>query len=136
VERIRIERERGDERRMARVLERVLSWHGALVRLAAPVDDAEQLRSRLELLAATVELDVLTGGWFGARVEALGVVREPSPPTPSPAPPADTPANGSERREPASGPSLDALRLSARPSEPCLPMHVTGSPTFRGASMR
>jgi hypothetical protein len=136
VDRLRIERERGVERRMARVLDRVLAWHGAVVRLAAPHDDAEELRSRLELEAATVELDVLTGGWFGARVEALGVVRELPPVAPSPAPPADTPAEGSERRERAPVPSLDALRLSARPSEPCLPMHETGSPTFRGASMR
>jgi hypothetical protein len=137
VERLRIERERAAERRTARVLDRVLAWHAALVRLAAPGDDAERTRDRLELDAAVVELDVLTDGWFGARPETRAV-RWALPPSGTPAPPPAPapPASERERRGPAPATCLDALRLSARPSEPCLPMHETASPTFSGASMR
>jgi hypothetical protein len=123
VERLRLERERVGERRLARVLERVLAWHVALVRLSTAVDATERARFLLELEAASVELDVLTAGWFGARVEALGVL--PS------APPA-----ASERAPAAEASRLDPSGLSAKPSPSCLPTHETDSRTFKGASMR
>jgi hypothetical protein len=123
VERLRLERERAWERRIARVLERVLAWHAALVRLSTAVDETEQTRWLLELEGATVELDVLTAGWFGARVEALGVL-----PT--------TPPAVSERAPAAEAARLEPPGLSAKPPGSCLPTHETGSRTFKGVSMR
>lgn len=135
VERVRIERERNAERRIARVLERVLAWHSALVRLASLEEGAERIRLTLELEAAAVELDVLTGGWFGARVEVLGAAFSP-PGSQAPPVPSAPPVTAQKPAETTRVPRLDPLRLSARPCEPCLPMHVTGSPTFKGASTR
>jgi hypothetical protein len=84
VDRLRLERERNLERRATRVLERLLAWHAAVVRLASGVEDIDLERVSLELDAAAVELDVLTDGWFQARVARLGVLpdrtRAPSPP--------------------------------------------------------
>jgi hypothetical protein len=135
VERLRLEWERAGERRNARVLERVLAWHAALVRLSAAADETEGARFALELEAAAVELDVLTNGWFGARPEVLGVSSargRAAPEAPSPG----EPRGGGERGEPRSPPRLVAHCLSAKPPEPCLPMHEMGSRTFKGASMR
>lgn len=133
VERLRLERERGAERRVARVLDRVLAWYAALTRLADPGEDVEHARLVLELDAAALELDVLTDGWFGARVESLGV-RAPSF-APAAAASTGPPVDAAEPPDPG-GPRLDALRLSARSCEPCLPMHETDSRTFKGASTR
>lgn len=106
VERLRVERERNGERRMARVLELVLAWHEALARLTLGEEAPERARYELALDAAAVELDVLTNGWFGSRVRKLGVL----PATPAAAPTSALPA---ERREVPPSPSLDAPRLSA-----------------------
>jgi len=116
VERLRLERERAVERLTARVLERLFAWHLASSRLAE-ADDDQRLRLELERLAAEAELDVLTGGWFGARLVELGLAgpgaRSDSPPR-----------------------ALDRERLSARSASPCLPKHETGSPTSCGALTR
>jgi len=116
VERLRLERERAGERLTARVLDRLFAWHLASSRLAE-ADDEQRLRLELERLAAEVELDVLTGGWFGARLAELGLgkgaARSDSPPR-----------------------ALDRDRLSARSASPCLPKHETGSPTSCGALTR
>jgi len=117
VERLRIERERAAERLTARVLERLFAWHLATSRVAE-ADDDQRLRLELERLAAEVELDVLTGGWFGARLAELGL-------------------GGGARVESDTPPrALDPGRLSARSASPCLPKHETGSRTSCGALMR
>jgi hypothetical protein len=137
VERLRLERERASERRIARVLDRVLAWHAALVRLSTAPDEAEATRWSLELEAAAVELDVLTKGWFGARAEVLAVSPERTPVVPAvSSPPAVPRGPAGERRELDSPASLVALCLSAKPLGPCLRTHEMGSLTFKGASMR
>lgn len=117
VERLRLERERAAERLTARVLERLFAWHLATSRLAE-ADDDQRLRLDLERLAAEVELDVLTGGWFGARLAELGL------------------GAGAPLRSDAPPRALDPGRLSARSASPCLPKHETGSPTSCGALTR
>jgi hypothetical protein len=136
VERLRLERERAWERRIARVLDRVLAWHAALVRLSTAADDTEALRWSLEAESAAVELDVLTNGWFGSRAEVLGVSSAQA--LALPAAPSPKKREGAARghREPPSPRRLVALCLSARPPESCLPTHEMDSPTFKGASMR
>jgi hypothetical protein len=133
VERLRVERERSGERRVARVLERLLAWHGALVRLSSAADEAESPRWWLELDAAAVELDVLTNGWFGERVERLELVpsgaRESraSPPEGRPSRQIPVPARATGEPTPAPRRSLlnppgHACRCTERahgPSEAC-----------------
>jgi hypothetical protein len=84
VERLRIERERGSERRQARVTARVLAWHRAVSRERSAASAEERGRAELLRVEAEVELDVLTGGWFGPRVAAArpwnGVTRGRSRP--------------------------------------------------------
>jgi hypothetical protein len=117
VERLRIERERNAERRVARVLERLLAWHAALVRLETATEEDDRARIDLERVAAVVELDVLTDGWFGPRAKAFGPRRDGQPSAPPDA-------------------RLDPPGVSATPCSSCLPMHETGSRTSKGASMR
>jgi hypothetical protein len=66
IERLELEREKSVERLSEHVVERLFDWHRALSELAAP-DAGARRRGLLELerLEAEVELDVLTGGWFG-----------------------------------------------------------------------
>jgi hypothetical protein len=72
VERLRVARAAVDARRVTRVLSALGRWQKALL-IAA--DEAENPRDRLlaELSAveAEVELDVLTDGWFSARIRRL-----------------------------------------------------------------
>ncbi len=91
IERLRIERERGTARTAALVVTRVLDWYRALT-LSRDAELEPEARRKLELdaLEAEVELDVLTGGWFGQRA-ARERDREP-PPAPPPAPKAPEPA--------------------------------------------
>lgn len=77
LERLELERERNAEKLKERVLERLFDWHRALSRLPRePSDSEERGRYELERLEAEVELDVLTGGWFG---EAARRFSEPRP---------------------------------------------------------
>lgn len=68
VERLRLERERGAARTAAHVLARLLDWHRSLslARGSELKPEAAQ-KLALDALAAEVELDVLTAGWFGER---------------------------------------------------------------------
>jgi hypothetical protein len=136
VERLRLERERAGERRSTRVLERVLAWHAACERLAAADEATDVARWSIELEAAVVELDVLTNGWFGTRLETLEMSSARPPDAPSAPRSLVTEPGAAERREPGSVPRLEAPCLSAKPPGPCLPMHEMGSRTFKGASMR
>jgi hypothetical protein len=66
VERLALEREKNAERLSQRVLARLFDWHRALSELAAAsVPPKRRGLAELERLEAEVELDVLTGGWFG-----------------------------------------------------------------------
>ncbi len=66
IERLELERERSVERLSERVVERLFDWHRAFSRLASAEPGSKaQGRFELERLEAEVELDVLTGGWFG-----------------------------------------------------------------------
>lgn len=86
LERLRIERERASARTAALVVERVLAWHRAFT-LSRDTELTPEVRQKLafEALEAEVELDVLTGAWFGERTARY---REPPP---APAPPATEP---------------------------------------------
>jgi hypothetical protein len=69
IERLRIERERADERLVERVLALVFAWERAGRRLLAPDTEAEARdRAELERFEAEAALDVLTGGWFAAEI--------------------------------------------------------------------
>jgi hypothetical protein len=126
VERLRLERARSAERRAARVVERLLAWHGAASRLASPereaLESAEVERLVRERLDAEIELDVLTGGWFRAELGRLTNRAAQSRRTGTEPP---------RRKAPGGAPAL-----SATSSGPCLPKHETASPTFCGASTR
>jgi hypothetical protein len=68
IERLRIERERGAARTAAHVLARLLDWHRALSLAGdTALSPAAAQKLALDALEAEVELDVLTGGWFGER---------------------------------------------------------------------
>ena len=68
IERLRIERERNAARTAAHVLARLLDWHRALSLARDPALTPEATHKlALDALEAEVELDVLTGGWFGER---------------------------------------------------------------------
>jgi hypothetical protein len=66
VERLELEREKSVARLSERVVERLFDWHRAFSR-AENAEPGSKARGRFELerLEAEVELDVLTGGWFG-----------------------------------------------------------------------
>lgn len=90
VERLRLERERNAARTAAHVLARLLDWHRALslARDAALAPEAAQ-KLVLDAVEAEVELDVLTGGWFGER--AAPYHRPPAAAAPLPQKAPDTP---------------------------------------------
>lgn len=90
VERVRIERERTSARTAAHVVERVLRWHRALT-LSRDAELSPEVRQKLALdaLDAEVELDVLTGAWFGERTARYHEPALPDEPRSGPkAPPA------------------------------------------------
>ena len=133
VERLRIERERGSERRQARVTARVLAWHRAVSRELGAADAEERGRAALRRVEAEVELDVLTDGWFSGRVARLRLGarpverRDPAPPSPA----APKPASKTFRSERGGAlVRLDAPAVSATSAESCLPTLATGSKTF------
>jgi hypothetical protein len=72
VERLVLEREKSVEKLSERVVERLFDWHRAFSR-AANAEPGSKAHGRFELerLEAEVELDVLTGGWFGEVVRRL-----------------------------------------------------------------
>jgi hypothetical protein len=74
IERLVLERERNAERLSERVLERLFDWHRALSGLAR-ADSKARGKLELERLEAEVELDVLTGGWFGEIARSFRVPR-------------------------------------------------------------
>jgi hypothetical protein len=155
LERLRIERERLDERLEFRVLARVVAWHRALSRERSPLDAEARGRAAVERIDAEIELDALTGGWFGERVRQLRLEAAPverRDPRPLPAAP-PKPASKSKTSQDCSGSAVVAVRDSARAAaperddlegcsgsatsaEPCLPRLATDSRTFKGASMR
>jgi len=140
LERLRIERERIDERLEARVLARVVAWHRALSHEWSAPDAETRGRAALARTDAELELDALTDGWFGERARRLAERappverRVPAPKTPAAPKPAsktkDEPGSASRRAD------LEACAGSATSAEPCLPRLVTDSRTFKGASMR
>jgi hypothetical protein len=139
VERLRLERERGSERRQARVLARVLAWHRAVSRAQSSEDVDARGRAELERVEAEVELDVLTGGWFGRRVARLVrgspavERRDPAPKSPA----APKPAPKTNRSEGTGAHAdLEAPAGSATSASSCLPMPATHSKIFKGVSMR
>jgi hypothetical protein len=75
VERLVLERERNTEKLSARVLERLFDWHRALSGIPS-ADPKVRAKLELERIEAEVELDGLTGGWFGAEAERF---RSPRP---------------------------------------------------------
>lgn len=97
LERLRLERERTSARAAAYVVERVLAWHHALT-LSRDAELTPEARQKLELAAleAEVELDVLTGAWFGERS-----ARHRAPAPRADAPPAPNTPN---QPEPPEGP--------------------------------
>jgi hypothetical protein len=133
VERLRIERERGSERRQARVTARVLAWHRAVSRERSAASAEERGRAELLRVEAEVELDVLTGGWFGPRVARLvrgSAAVERRDPGPKPAVAPQT-APKTERPDGARAHAdLDAQAASATSASSCSPKHATDSKTF------
>ena len=139
LERLRIARERSVEDRTERVLARLARWHRALSRERTLPEEAARGTARLERLDVQMELDVLTGGWFGERVRHLGLDappverREPSPKNPA------VPASAPKTTELTARPVLVDLELcpaSATSASSCLPKLATDSRTSYGASMR
>jgi hypothetical protein len=140
LERLRIERERVNERLEARVLARVVAWHRALSHERSAPDAETRGRAALARIDAELELDALTDGWFGERARRLTDAappverRAPAPKTPAAPKPAsktkDEPASASRTAD------LEACSGSATSPVPCLPTLVTDSRTFKGASMR
>jgi hypothetical protein len=137
LERVRLERERMNERLEARVTAAVVAWHRALSRERAARDAEERGRASLARVDAEIALDVLTDGWFGGRVRRLAAARverrEPGPKIPAAPKPASTQKSRDE------GPAvadLDARPVSATSRTPCLRMLATDSKIFCGASMR
>jgi len=140
LERLRIERERVNERLEARVLARLVAWHRALSHEWSAPDPETRGRAALARIDAELELDALTDGWFGERARRLGLdvppVERRAPPPKTPAPP--KPASKSKDKPSAvSGMAdLEGCSGSATSAVPCLPTRVTDSRTFKGASMR
>jgi hypothetical protein len=137
LERVRLERERMNERLEARVTAAVVVWHRALSHeLAAPDADARG-RAALARVDAEIALDVLTDGWFGARVRQLELVRVERRETAPKVPAAPTPASKTQGpEEGAAVAHLDAPPASATSRSPCSPKLVAESKTSCGASMR
>lgn len=139
LERLRIARERSAEDRTDRLLARLARWHRALSRERSLSDDAARAAARLERLDAEMQLDVLTGGWFGDRVRHLGLDappverREPAPKTPAA-------AKGAPKTKITTAPPVlegfSRCPASATPASSCLPKLATDSRTSYGASMR
>jgi hypothetical protein len=133
VERLRVERERGNERRQARVTARVLAWHRAVSRVRSAESPEERGRAELQRVEAEVELDVLTGGWFGRRVARLArgsAAVERRDPAPKP-PAAPKPASKTKRSDVAAVHAhLDCTSGSATSASPCSPKPATDSRTF------
>jgi hypothetical protein len=132
IKRLELEQERSAERVSARVLALVLAWHEAVSRLRA--DDAgTRARADFDRLEAEVALDVLTGGWFATRAARLVAARDARTRPPPGAPPqalaGPAAGAGSAPAEVASSDLVEPLG-SAKPAEPCLPMHETASKTF------
>jgi hypothetical protein len=99
VERLELEREKATEKLSERVLERLFAWHRAFSGLvSAGADPKRRAIFELERLEAEVELDVLTGGWFGGVARRLAEpTREERPsgndePPPSPSAPSPSPS--------------------------------------------
>jgi hypothetical protein len=140
LERLRIERERIDERLEARVLARVVAWHRALSHEWSAPDAETRGRAALARVDAELELDALTGGWFGAQARRLV---EGAPPVerraPAPKHPAAPKPASKTKDEPPSvsrTADLEGCSGSATSAVPCLPRRVTDFRTFKGASMR
>lgn len=137
LERVRLQRERMNELLEARVTAAVVAWHRALSRQRAARDADERGRAALARVDAEITLDVLTDGWFGARVGRLAAVRverpAPGPKTPAAPQPAST-KNGREERPAVA--DFTARPVSATSRASCLRMLGTDSKTFCGASMR
>jgi hypothetical protein len=65
IERLQHERDAAERRLIDYVLERLVQWRRGLVRAADPnLEPDARETAELEAVAAAVELDVLTGGWF------------------------------------------------------------------------
>jgi hypothetical protein len=133
VERLRVERERGSERRQARVTARVLAWHRAVSRERSAASAEERGRAELLRVEAEVELDVLTGGWFGPRVARLArgsaavERRDPGPK------PAVAPQTAPKTKRPVGARAhadLDARAASATSASSCSLTHATDSRNF------
>lgn len=139
LERLRIARERSSEDRTERVLGRLARWHRALSRERSLAEDARRGSARLERLDVQMQLDVLTGGWFGERVRHLGLDappverRDPAPKIP--AVPGGAPKTTSSTAPPALA-GLELRPASATSASSCLPKLATDSKTSYGASMR
>ena len=80
LERLQIERDAAERRLIDYVLERLSLWQRGQLRAADPNIDPEQRESAdLAAVAATVELDVLTDGWFSQAIgQSEGQGRSPS----------------------------------------------------------
>jgi len=69
LERLQMERDAAERRLIAYVLERLELWQRGRLRAADPNTDPEQREtSELAAIAAAVELDVLTDGWFSQAI--------------------------------------------------------------------
>lgn len=69
LERLRIERDAAERRLVESVLERVELWQRSRLRASDPLTEPEQRQAaEYEALAAAVELDVLTNGWFSQAI--------------------------------------------------------------------
>ena len=76
LERLQIERDAAERRLIDYVLERLELWQRGKLRAADPNADPEQRETaNLDAIAAAVELDVLTDGWFS---QAIGESESPS----------------------------------------------------------
>src|SRR5690606_10445761 len=54
---------------VSRVIAALIAWQRAALDRAVAVLPEERLEAELRALAAVVELDLLTDGWFSARIE-------------------------------------------------------------------
>ncbi|HTQ07341.1 MAG TPA: hypothetical protein VMI54_25975 [Polyangiaceae bacterium] len=137
LERVRLERERMNERLEARVTAAVVAWHKALSREFSALDADARGRAALARVGAEIALDVLTDGWFGARVRRLPLPRverrEPGPKIPAAPQPA---SKNPSQTEGSAVAHLEERSVSATSRAPCLRMLATDSKTFCGASMR
>jgi hypothetical protein len=133
--RLGLERERMVERLSARIVSLVIAWHHA-VSGAQSQDEKTRSRAEFERLEAEVTLDVATGGWFRANAERT--LRPQTAPAEPRRRAATLPASAVPERARGAPTTTDLVRAgsSAKPAEPCLPMHVTASKTSCGVSMR